>query len=66
MTRWGEMIAQLQRTSEAYVLVTVIGTRGSTPRETGSKMVVTAENSYDTIGGGHLELKPSLELGSCY
>ncbi|RDL45396.1 xanthine dehydrogenase accessory protein XdhC [Marinomonas piezotolerans] len=57
MTRWGEMIAQLQRTSEAYVLVTVIGTRGSTPRETGSKMVVTAENSYDTIGGGHLEFK---------
>ena len=57
MIHWGEALATLQSKGEAYVLVTVIGTRGSTPRETGSKMVVTAENSFDTIGGGHLEFK---------
>ncbi|CUB04634.1 xanthine dehydrogenase accessory protein XdhC [Marinomonas fungiae] len=57
MKPWADVIAQLQRTGEAYVLVTVIGTRGSSPRETGSKMVVTTEHSFDTIGGGHLEYK---------
>jgi xanthine dehydrogenase accessory factor len=55
MTRWGDALATLQQRGDAYVIVTVIGTRGSTPRETGSKMIVTAEHSYDTIGGGHLE-----------
>lgn len=57
MNVWGEALADLQRRGEAYVIVTLIGTRGSTPRESGSKMVVSAENSYDTIGGGHLEFK---------
>ena len=57
MDTWIDKVAQLQRMGEAYVLVTVIGTRGSSPRETGSKMVVTAEQSFDTIGGGHLEYK---------
>lgn len=57
MKRWGDSVAELQRTGEAYVLVTVLGTRGSTPRESGSKMVVTPEYSCDTIGGGHLEFK---------
>ena len=57
MMHWGEALANLQCQGDAYVLVTVIGTRGSTPRESGSKMVVTAEQSFDTIGGGHLEFK---------
>lgn len=57
MKPWTDVVAELQRSGEAYVLVTVIGTRGSSPRETGSKMVVTAEHSFDTIGGGHLEYK---------
>ncbi|HEX8588732.1 xanthine dehydrogenase accessory protein XdhC, partial [Pseudomonas sp.] len=30
---------------------------GSTPRNAGSKMVVSAERIFDTIGGGHLEYK---------
>ncbi|WP_432695269.1 xanthine dehydrogenase accessory protein XdhC [Marinobacterium sp. YM272] len=57
MNTWGEALAELQCRGEAYVMVTLIGTRGSTPRESGSKMLVTAEQSYDTIGGGHLEFK---------
>ena len=52
---WYEGVEQCQQTNEAYVLVTVVGTAGSTPRESGSKMVVTASSSIDTIGGGHLE-----------
>lgn len=54
-TRWHEAIAECQERNEGYVLVTVVGTAGSTPREPGSKMVITASHSVDTIGGGHLE-----------
>ncbi|APD85964.1 xanthine dehydrogenase accessory protein XdhC [Alteromonas sp. Mex14] len=52
---WHEAIAECQERNEGYVLVTVVNTAGSTPREPGSKMVVTASTSIDTIGGGHLE-----------
>jgi len=55
MIGWGEALAELQHRGEAYVMVTLIGTLGSTPRASGSKMIVTAEASFDTIGGGHLE-----------
>ncbi|MBV1788115.1 xanthine dehydrogenase accessory protein XdhC [Marinobacterium sp. D7] len=57
MIGWGEALAELQRRGEAYVMVTLIGTRGSTPRESGTKMIVTAEHSFDTIGGGNLEFQ---------
>ena len=53
--RWYEGIAECQQQNEGYVLVTVVGTAGSTPRDSGSKMVVTASHTIDTIGGGHLE-----------
>ncbi|HEX7645243.1 MAG TPA: xanthine dehydrogenase accessory protein XdhC [Burkholderiaceae bacterium] len=39
------------------VLVTVAAVDGSGPRESGAKMIVTADSQMDTIGGGHLELK---------
>ncbi|HXH02783.1 MAG TPA: xanthine dehydrogenase accessory protein XdhC [Candidatus Competibacteraceae bacterium] len=39
------------------VLITVAGARGSTPREPGTRMVVTAHALYGTIGGGGLEHK---------
>jgi xanthine dehydrogenase accessory factor len=39
------------------VLVTVAGTEGSAPRETGAHMLVTDSALFDTIGGGHLELQ---------
>lgn len=54
-TKWYEGIEQCQRNNDAYVLITVVGAAGSTPRETGSKMIVTAGDCIDTIGGGHLE-----------
>ena len=56
MTRkWMDAIARLRDSAERYVLITVIGVQGSTPRESGSKMLVTAGETFDTIGGGHLE-----------
>ncbi len=39
------------------VLVDVLDTLGSTPREAGARMLVSAEVVAGTVGGGHLELK---------
>lgn len=56
-SNWTQAVHQLNQQGEAYVLVTLIGVGGSTPRNSGTKMVITAERIYDTIGGGHLEHK---------
>ena len=42
---------------DAGVLVTVALVEGSGPREAGARMLVGAESVFDTIGGGHLELR---------
>jgi xanthine dehydrogenase accessory factor len=39
------------------VVVEVGATRGSVPRETGARMLVSADEVLGTIGGGHLELQ---------
>ncbi|SHH24152.1 xanthine dehydrogenase accessory protein XdhC [Massilia sp. CF038] len=41
----------------AAVLVTVATVEGSGPRAPGARMLVTPEQVFDTIGGGHLELR---------
>lgn len=46
--------ALLER-GEAVAMVTVADARGSTPREAGARMLVTAERTFGTIGGGRLE-----------
>ena len=46
--------ALLQR-AEPAVVVSVTEVKGSTPREAGTHMVVTAKASHGTIGGGSLE-----------
>ncbi|WP_028693807.1 xanthine dehydrogenase accessory protein XdhC [Pseudomonas cremoricolorata] len=57
MHTWINALADHQRRGEPCVLVTIIEERGSTPRNAGSKMVVSASALFDTIGGGHLEYK---------
>ena len=37
--------------------MTLMGTRGSTPRNSGTKMVVVEDQIFGSIGGGHLEFK---------
>jgi xanthine dehydrogenase accessory factor len=54
---WISALADLQAQGEPCVLVTIIEELGSTPRNAGSKMVVSGERIFDTIGGGHLEYK---------
>jgi xanthine dehydrogenase accessory factor len=48
------VLAQLAH--EPAVLVTVVSTRGSVPREAGAWMAVFANQVLGTVGGGHLEL----------
>ena len=52
---WTQAILDCQQRGEAHVLATVLGCSGSTPRDQSSKMLVTANECYDSIGGGHLE-----------
>lgn len=52
---WAEAAAALSQRGEGYVLVTVLGVKGSAPRDSGTKMLVAADTCVDTIGGGHLE-----------
>ncbi|WP_413794751.1 MULTISPECIES: xanthine dehydrogenase accessory protein XdhC [unclassified Pseudomonas] len=57
MYNWISALADLQTRGEPCVLVTIIEELGSTPRNAGSKMVISARQTFDTIGGGHLEYK---------
>jgi len=54
---WIDALRRAGEAGEAAVLVTVAALRGSAPREAGAKMVVTADASHGTIGGGRLELE---------
>src|SRR5204863_5702872 len=49
-----EALASARR-GEALAMVTVVGARGSTPREAGARMLVWADRFSGTIGGGSLE-----------
>ena len=57
MNGWVEAAQESEHRGEPYVLLTLLGSRGSTPRDSGTKMLVTADTTRCTIGGGHLEYK---------
>jgi len=52
---WIDPLAELKQRGEVCVMVTVLEHHGSTPRDSGTKMLVTQDKQYATIGGGHLE-----------
>ena len=55
--KWLDAIARLSRENTGFVLVTVVATEGSAPRDAESKMVVEAGQTHDSIGGGNLEFE---------
>ncbi len=55
MNSWIHDLHGAIRDGEDAVVVTVAGVRGSAPRETGAKMIVTAKETIGSIGGGQLE-----------
>lgn len=56
MSAWIDTLGELFAAHTACVMVTVTESGGSTPREAGTKMIVTGDAIFGTIGGGHLEL----------
>ena len=55
MTSWQTAIAACHQAAEGFVVVTLLQAKGSTPRDGGSKIVVTQTETFDSIGGGGLE-----------
>lgn len=55
MPEWiGQALSSVRR-GEPLAMVTVVGARGSTPREAGARMLVWPDRFVGTIGGGSLE-----------
>ncbi len=52
---WASALLACRQRGEAHALATVIATSGSTPRDSGSKMLVTTDTVVASIGGGGLE-----------
>jgi len=52
---WLSAAQQLRRDGQPGVLVTVLEVRGHAPRDPGAKMVVSADRSWGSVGGGNLE-----------
>lgn len=52
---WLKAVERLRSSREPGVLVTVAAVRGHAPREAGAKMVVAADRTWGTVGGGNLE-----------
>jgi len=57
MSDWVAALVENTRGGAACVLVTVAATRGSVPREAGTRMIVSSSGPVGTIGGGHLEFR---------
>ena len=54
--RWIDALVELREREQPAVIVSVASTKGSVPREAGTRMIVTRDSVHGTIGGGHLEL----------
>lgn len=57
MSDWLTTLTELDAAGVPHVLVTQAEVLGSTPREVGAKMVITADMLYGSIGGGSLEFQ---------
>lgn len=51
----------LEKRRVPYFLISVAGIKGSSPREIGAKMIVSADGIEGTIGGGNLEFEAIAE-----
>lgn len=57
ISHWSQVIAELHQANQPYVIITVLQVRGSAPRSAGTKMVVSRESTWGSIGGGNLEFQ---------
>lgn len=52
---WMRAVQRLREQRQPGVLVTVTHVRGHSPREAGAKMVIGADRTWATVGGGNME-----------
>ena len=57
MSDWIRALTAQADAGRSAVLVSIVAAKGSVPRAPGTRMVVTEEDLFGTIGGGHLEHK---------
>ncbi len=58
---WLENIQKLASKNTPFVIATISALKGHSPRGVGSKMLITQDNIYDSIGGGMLEHSAIIE-----
>lgn len=54
---WSDWVRDYESQGLPYVIVTMLGVRGSTPRNAGTKMLVANNGFHGTVGGGELEFQ---------
>ena len=54
-TWWLKKVLSLQSQGVACVVVSVVNVTGSAPREVGTRMIVSSDDQWGTVGGGNLE-----------
>lgn len=54
---WLDALTRYKKDNRSCVLVMITHVEGSAPRPVGTRMLVGADDSYDTLGGGALELE---------
>lgn len=54
---WLDGVRACTDAGRPFVLVTIAAVRGHAPRAAGTKMVVTSDRAYGTVGGGDLEAR---------
>jgi xanthine dehydrogenase accessory factor len=55
VTTWLNAVQRLRSERRPGVLVTVTEVRGHAPRDAGAKLVVAADDTWGSVGGGNLE-----------
>lgn len=53
---WIDAVARCRDRHEPFAVLTVTDVRGHAPRDAGAKMVVSAERTWGSIGGGNMEI----------
>jgi xanthine dehydrogenase accessory factor len=54
---WARHALEVLKAGEPCALVAILAAEGSTPREAGTRMVMTTSTIFGTIGGGNLEFQ---------
>ncbi|WP_235039438.1 xanthine dehydrogenase accessory protein XdhC [Vreelandella profundi] len=62
---WHAALDYFQRTGTPHVLATQVTSAGSTPREPGARMIITADAIFDTLGGGTFEWQTIAAARTC-